>query len=361
MRDEKGGKSEARRRFGWKSVAGMVLVLAFMCGTWLLLRLGQQALAVGPRAAIDPSSAAGGLVLLVATLLAFGLAVNAIGARIRRRYPRPFADLREAIRKISTGDFDVEVDVDEGNPFGAVAGDLNEMARALKRMEEMRQDFVSTASHEIQSPLTSIAGFARILREEDLDEEGRRHYLSIIEEESARLSRLSESLIRLSYLESKGRELELAPVALDAQIRKAVLAAEPQWAAKRLEPVLELDKIEALADEAMLAQVWTNLLHNAIKFSREGGRLSIGLRASGGRALARFEDEGVGLASEDLDLVFDRFFKADRARTNRAGEGSGLGLAIVKKIVELHGGSVRAESKGAGRGSAFVVELPLGS
>ena len=112
MMDEKGRKREDRRRFGWKSLAGMVLVLAFMCGTWLLLRAGAARPRRRPRAAIDPSSAAGGLVLLVATLLVFGLAVNAIGALIRRRYPRPFADLREAIRKISTGDFDVEVDVD---------------------------------------------------------------------------------------------------------------------------------------------------------------------------------------------------------------------------------------------------------
>lgn len=336
-----------------RALIGGVVVLALIGAMWTGFR------ALASRLGLEGSSWLGGMAALLATLVAFGLVVNVFGLIIRARHPDHFATLIAAIRSITTGDFGVTVDIKPDNPFGPVAGEINLMVQSLRRMEEMRQEFISTVSHEIQSPLTSIAGFAKALREPGLGEESRLHYLSIIEEESGRLSRLSDGLLRLTALDSKGLVPEAKGFALDAQIRSVVVAAEPQWDAKKLELDLDLERVEAYGDEEMLAQVWTNLLHNAVKFSSAGGRLAISLRRSGAVAVARFADEGAGIASEDLGLVFDRFFKADRSRSKSdAGSGSGLGLAIAKKIVELNGGSIRAESAGLGQGSAFTVELP---
>lgn len=343
-----------------RSLLGFVFVIAILGATWSGLRL------LASRIGIAPSSWGGGLLAFMATLVVFGAAANIAGIFIRKKHPDYFATLSEAITRLATGDFDVSLSFPDrvsGNRFfGRVAGEINLLAQSLKRMEDMRQEFISTVSHEIQSPLTSIAGFAKALREPGLSEETRLHYLSIIEEESGRLSRLSDGLLRLTALESRGANLNprLAPIALDAQIRAVVVAAEPQWAAKDLALDLDLDPVRASVDEGSLSQVWTNLFHNAVKFSARGGRIRISLRREGEFAVARFADEGNGIAEGDLPFVFDRFFKADRSRSHAdSASGSGLGLAIAKKIVELHGGSIGARSAGPGAGSEFRVELPL--
>jgi two-component system, OmpR family, phosphate regulon sensor histidine kinase PhoR len=354
------GPSRKERSSLWRRAALAFLgVMATLVGAWSGLRF------LAARGGIDTSSWAGGIAVFIATLVLFGLGVNSVGLFIRRRHPDVFGDLTKAFSRIAGGDFEVRVDTDLDRRLGGVASELNLMVQSLKRMEELRQEFISTASHEIQSPLTSIAGFAKALREPGLPEQTRAHYLSIIEDESGRLSRLSDGLLRLTSLESKGLVPELRAYPLDAQLRSTVVAAEPLWIQKNIELDLSLDSVVTRADENMMSQVWVNILHNALKFSPEGGRLSISLRLAQGsetgpRAVVSFADEGRGLAAEDLPLVFDRFFTADRSRSRSdPASGNGLGLAIAKKIVELHGGSIRAESPGLGAGSRFTVELPL--
>ncbi len=356
-----GGSSRKKVWPFWlRSSLGFLVVVAILGGAWSGFR------ALAPLLGVEGSSWAGGLAVFMATLVLFGLAVNILGLVIRSRHPDIFGDLREAFRRIAGGDFEVRVDTGLDKRLGGVAGELNLMVESLKRMEEMRQEFISTASHEIQSPLTSIAGFAKALREPGLPEETRIHYLSIIEEESGRLSRLSDGLLRLSALEAKGLAPELTSFSLDAQLRSIIIAAEPLWIEKGLDLDLDLESVVAWADEGMLGQVWINIFHNCVKFSPQGGRVRVSLKLLGGageagRALVSFGDEGRGIAPDDLSLVFDRFFKADRSRTRAdPASGNGLGLAIAKKIVELHGGSIRAESPGLGGGSTFSVELPLG-
>ncbi len=340
-------------------IGGILFVLAAASACWTLARWllsllpgGGQAIGTYWR---ELAAVAGGLFI-------FGLAMSLLSRLTVGDHRRNlFADMSQALRRIARGDFDVSLAVpgrNKDDPFGGLAGDLNEMARSLKRMEELRQEFVSTVSHDIQSPLASIAGFARALRDEELPAETRRHYLGIIEEESGRLSRLSAALLSLSALEA--RPPAPASYRLDEQLRGAVLAAEPQWRAKGLELDLDLEELRIVADGDMLGQAWANLLHNALKFSPPGGRVALRLRGEGGAAVFRIEDQGIGIEEADLPRVFDRFFKADRSRSRAdPASGSGLGLAIVKKVAELHGGSVAAESGGPGRGSAFTVTLPL--
>jgi signal transduction histidine kinase len=274
-----------------------------------------------------------------------------------------FLTLANAMKRIAEGDFDVSVQIEdhERNDFmGQVVSGLNEMAESLKKMEAMRQEFVSDVSHEIQSPLTSIGGFAGALRDEGLGAEQRAHYLDIIESESLRLSRLSDSLLKLSALDSRTQTISTRPYALDAQIRNAVLACESQWQAKGLEVTAELEPLSVTADEAMLAQVWGNLVHNAVKFTPSGGKICVSLRSEEGFAVVRVRDSGIGISPDDIPLVFDRFFKADKSRTNADGVGgNGLGLAIAQKIVTLHRGTITVESLGPRAGSVFTVRLPL--
>ena len=266
-------------------------------------------------------------------------------------------DTMEAMDRIAHGDFSVFVPVDERNPFSEITESVNKMARELGTMESLRQSFISNVSHEIQSPLTSISGFAALLKSDTITPELRTHYIEVIETEAKRLSRLSDNLMRLSMLESDAQTLTVAMFSLDKQIKNAVLMLEPQWMVKRLDVSLALEKVAFSGDEGLLSQVWVNLLHNAIKFTPEQGQISVTLSTTENCVVCRVADTGPGISEEDLMHIFERFYKADKAR-DRALGGSGLGLSLVKKIVELHGGAVKVQSK-LGRGSTFIVTLPL--
>jgi two-component system, OmpR family, phosphate regulon sensor histidine kinase PhoR len=304
---------------------------------------------------------------LLTVFLGFTLFAGVIAVAsqfIGKRRENIFLTLADAMRRIAEGDFDVTVSIDEhdkNNFIGQVVTGLNDMAGALKKMESMRQEFVSDVSHEIQSPLTSIAGFARALRDGDLPAEQEARYLDIIEAESRRLSRLADSLLRLSALDARTQEMSPREFRLDAQLRSVVLACESQWQEKGIEVSAELEPLSISGDEAMLVQVWSNLVHNAVKFTAPGGRIVVSLCTEQGLAVVRVRDSGIGIGNGDLPQVFDRFFKADKSRTNANGAGgSGLGLSIAQRIVTLHRGGISAESPGLGKGSTFTVRLPRG-
>lgn len=268
--------------------------------------------------------------------------------------------IRDAMERIASGDYGVSLPIEGGSIVSRLSRSLNEMSGSLKRVEEMRQEFISNVSHEIQSPLTSIVGFAKALRTDALTAEQRSHYLSVIEAEGGRLSRLSESLLRLSSLDSSAQQLEPRPLRLDSQLRNVILAAEPQWSGKEIDVSAELAPVTVVGDASLLLQVWNNLLHNAVKFTPRGGRIAVDLSEENGTVEVQFADNGIGVAEGDIPYLFDRFYKADRARPSDGGNaGSGLGLSIVAKIVHLHGGTVEADSEGIGKGARFRVTLPI--
>lgn len=297
---------------------------------------------------------------IISSLL--GLAVMWLAMFVRRHLPGgqggPRLDgMIDAMNRIARGDFSVWVPVDAGDPLSELAESVNQMARELGSMEELRQEFISNVSHEIQSPLTSISGFAALMRNGALPAEQQNHYLEIIETEAKRLSRLSDNMLKLSSLENDAQALTVRAFSLDRQLRNAVLMLEPQWVAKTLNVELSLEKTTLSGDEALLSQVWINLLHNAVKFTPENGQIAISLNREGDRAVCRVSDTGAGIAPEDRPHIFERFYKADKARDRSLG-GNGLGLSLVKKIVDIHGGTVTAESE-PGKGSVFTVSLPL--
>jgi signal transduction histidine kinase len=268
----------------------------------------------------------------------------------------PLRVLTEATRRLAQGDFDVEVKLNPRDEMGVLISSFNSMARELKKIEQMRRNFISDVSHEIQSPLTSIRGFSKALKEQPLGEEERIEYLDIIEKESQRLSRLSENLLRLASLEAEHHPFNPVLYPLDEQVRRVVLALEPQWAEKKLELDLSLPPVEIVADREQLEQVWFNLIDNAVKFTSAGGSLSVGIEKDQELVRVTVADTGPGIPPQDLDYIFERFYKGDQSR-DRSLNGSGIGLSIVKKIVALHRGQIQVESL-PGAGTVFVVSLP---
>ncbi|NBD22360.1 sensor histidine kinase [Paenibacillus glycinis] len=266
-----------------------------------------------------------------------------------------------AIRRMSKGDFTVSIDKAEKmrGHFGELAASINDMAAELNQMEQMRQAFISNVSHEIQSPLTSIRGFARALQQDGLDEQQRQHYAGIIEAESIRMSRLSDNLMKLTTLEADEQQLHPKPFRLDQQLRAMILACEPIWTEKNILMDVNLDeRVILTGDEELLSQVWMNVLTNSLKYTSEGGTVSVEVKRSAEGAVVVISDNGIGIDKEDLPHIFERFFKADKSRTRRHnGSGSGLGLSIVKVIVDMHGGQVKARSK-PGVGTTITISLP---
>jgi signal transduction histidine kinase len=270
-----------------------------------------------------------------------------------------FGPIFEAMQRIAKGDFSVQVDDQFGEDgiMVELAKNVNNMAGELRQIEQMRQEFISNVSHELQSPLTSIRGFARALQDDSLTADERRHYLSIIETESTRLSRITENLLKLATLEARHVKFEPKPYRLDKQIRSLILACEPQWTSEGIEMDVSLAEVDITADEDLLSQVWMNLLSNSIRFTPGGGKICVDLYRQNGRVIFKIADTGIGISAEDQSHIFERFYKADKSRTHSQNGGSGLGLSIVQKIVEMHQGEIAVTSQ-PGAGTTFTISLP---
>ena len=345
-----------------RSVVRTVLTLLFalfclsVCWTAAYFATGFVFAGIGEQ----PDELARQLINSALGFLLFGVIVMIISRLALPRRMTMFNAIIDAMSRLSRGDFNVALNINTNldNQFGKLVRSFNEMAAQLGNMEKMRQEFISNVSHEIQSPLTSIRGFARALRNPRLSGEERDRYLDIIETESMRLSKLSDNLLKLTSLESEHHPFKPVRYRLDEQLREAVLACEPQWLEKSIGMEVELEEAEIVADPELMSQVWANLIHNSIKFTPRGGTIGIRLQRRNGEAEVRVSDTGIGIGEEDLPRIFERFYKADKSR-DRSGGGSGLGLAIVKRIVGLHRGSIEVESK-PGAGTVFTVRLPAG-
>jgi signal transduction histidine kinase len=161
----------------------------------------------------------------------------------------------------------------------------------------------------------------------------------------------------MAALESEHARLAPKPYRLDKQIRRLILTCEPQWTEKKIDMDVDLEEVEITADEDLLSQVWNNLIHNSIKFTPSGGKIDVILRRLADKIEFTIKDSGIGISEVDQARIFERFFKADKSRTQSNG-GSGLGLSIAKKIVDMHQGSINVQSQ-MGAGSIFTVTLPI--
>ncbi|MUT68775.1 sensor histidine kinase [Paenibacillus sp. NEAU-GSW1] len=276
---------------------------------------------------------------------------------LSRLIVNPIKKLTRATGQIAIGDYEVRLASERKDEIGELARRFGRMAESIKQSEDMRQQFVANVSHEFQTPLTSIQGLAQAAADSNITKEQSDAYLQIIASEAIRLSSLSKQLLTLAYLDQTKR-LELAPFRLDEQLRQVIIMLEWQWAEKELQLELDLPEIEIHGKAELLYQVWTNLLANSIKFSELKGSLLVAIKPcppGDNQIDIIVSDTGRGIPPDDLPYLFDRFYKADKSRS---ASGSGLGLSIAQKIVQLHRGTIKAESD-YGKGSTFTVTLPL--
>ncbi|MED1205333.1 sensor histidine kinase [Heyndrickxia acidicola] len=305
----------------------------------------------------NPELQIGELRIFLAVLLVLTFMLSVLFVIVSTRYlVHPITKLTEATKKIAAGKYDVQLHVNRRDEIGRLANDFSHMAKSLEQLEAMRQEFVSNVSHEIQSPLASIQGFSQTLQSDSLTEEERKYYLSIIEDESKRMSQLSKQLLTLASLDKEESILDKKTFDLTAQIKQILFMTEWRWREKDLAIDMELPSAYLYADENLLHQVWLNLITNSIKFSRQGGSISIGLSKEDDQCLVEITDTGIGMAEKDLPQIFNRFYKVDPSR-KRNEAGTGLGLAIVKKIIELHNGQIHVKST-LGHGTTFSISLP---
>ncbi len=233
---------------------------------------------------------------------------------------------------------------------------------ALKRADEMRRDFVANVSHELRTPLSILRGYIETMLDDPKMPRGETaRILEVMDQHSKRLGLLANDLLTLAQLESGSSSLHLSEIDLLRFLSDLVRDWKKKFAAKDLKAVVDVpDHCSIIrADEERLREIFDNLLDNAVKYSTQGGRIRLAARRRDGEIALNVSDTGIGINQEDLPRIFERFYRADKARSRHLG-GTGLGLSIVKHIAQLHGGRVEAESA-LGRGTTIRVILPNAS
>ena len=261
------------------------------------------------------------------------------------RLVQPLRNMAAAARSFGKGNFSVRVPVTSQDEIGQLSVAFNNMADSLASVEHVRRDFIANVSHELKTPMTTIAGFIDGILDGTIPPEKQEQYLHIVSQEVKRLSRLVRTMLDLSRIDSG--ELKLRPARFDLTntVLSALLSFEKAIEDKKIE-VRGLENAESLfvdGDPDMIHQVVYNLIDNAVKFTNEGGYIEIGIREGPDRTTVSVENSGEGISPDELPLVFDRFYKTDKSRS-RDKNGMGLGLYIVKTIIRLHGGEIIAES-----------------
>ena len=229
----------------------------------------------------------------------------------------------------------------------------------LKRLDQVRSDFVANVSHELRTPLSILRGYIETLLDNpETSREELSRVLSVMERHSKRLGLLVDDLLSLTQLESANTELELNQVRVKELFNNLIHDWKEKFAAKNLKLVVDLppDLQTIRADETRVQEVLYNLLENAVKYSREGGEIRLQAARRGSEIVLNVSDDGIGISRDQLPRIFERFYRADKARSREHG-GTGLGLAIAKHIAQLHGGRIEAESE-LGRGTTIRVFLP---
>ena len=210
---------------------------------------------------------------------------------------KPIKRLSTASKEVAKGNFDINVQVKSTDEIGQLTADFNLMTKELKNIDFLRKDFVSNVSHEFKTPITSIKGFAKLIREGKLLNDQLIEYSDIIVNESERLSLLSSNLLKLSELDSKAIREQSIAFSLDEQIRKTILMLEVQWSKKEIEFDINIEELTIIGNEHLLKEVWLNLIHNAIKFSHQKGIIKINLYRNGDIVKVEISDDGIGKIS----------------------------------------------------------------
>lgn len=296
-------------------------------------------------------------ILLVVGICA-AVAAAAAGAVLAKSLSVPLLKVTEMTRKISEGDYGMRLE--NGNrqtqELVELSSAVNHMAESLERQETLRRRLTSDVAHELRTPVANVSLNLEMM----LDEvwEPTKDRLQSCYEELGRISGIISDLEKLRQMEAENMNLELEPVNLLELAQAVETAFEPDLKKKKLTCEVSGEAAAVMGDQRRLHQVIFNLVSNAVKYSTEGGSIQIRVKQEKHKAVLIVEDQGIGMAEEELPLIFERFYRTDLSRSRKTG-GAGIGLAIVKAIVQAHQGTVTVTSK-VGCGSRFTVTLPAG-
>lgn len=268
---------------------------------------------------------------------------------------KPINKLITATKELSNGNFDIRINFDHPQELKDLSNSFNNMAKELGSVELLRNDFVNNFSHEFKTPIVSLRGFAKLLKNENLTKSERDEYLDIIISESDRLATLATNILNLSNIENKTINTSTSNFNLSEQIRQSILLLESKWSNKAIDMNIDLDETSYIGNEELLKQVWVNLIDNAIKFTDKKGRIDIQLMSFNDCTIFKIKDTGIGMTSETKKHIFDKFYQGD---TSHITEGNGLGLTMVNKIINLHKGYIEVKSQHS-KGTIITVTLPV--
>lgn len=266
--------------------------------------------------------------------------------------------LLSAIREVSEGNLNVEIDTEKGEEYRPVYEQFNGMVRELRGTKQEMENFVNELAHEFKTPITAISGFAEYLYQtgEGIETQERMEFLKLMADQAKRLSNLSCNTLLLSKLEACQIVTDKEEFSLSEQIKECVILLLSQLEEKQISVEIPEDfECSYYGNRELLQQIWINLLNNSLKFTPKGGKISLGYQQKPGFLEISVSDTGVGMDAETKEKIFQKYYQND---TQNLTKGNGIGLSIVKRIVELCRGSIRVESQ-PGAGSTFTVRLPL--
>lgn len=277
---------------------------------------------------------------------------------VARLLIQPITKLTEATEKMATETFDVPLAIDRRDEIGRLADQFLLMRSRIEQSTVKRKEFVHNVSHDIQSPLHTIQSYLGLLEKPGISDSDKQHYADIIREETARLSLLTTQLLTLASVDKETPEA-LETVALHEQLHATLSHLRYAFDDKELALSAQLTPVYTMGNAVLLQTVWENLLTNAVKYSEQGGSVDVTLTQSDNHIHVTVRDYGIGMSEDETKHAFERFYRADQART-RGQKGSGLGLSIAKEIIELHGGRIDLDST-LGTGTTVTVILPASS
>ena len=277
---------------------------------------------------------------------------------ISERISAPLREMRLAVKSFAAGNFDVRVPVVGQDEVAELAIAFNNMASSLESLDEMRNNFMSSVSHDMRTPMTTISGFIDCILDGAIPPEKHEHYLKVIRDEVQRLSRLVATLLDISRIQAGDRKFVMAPFDICEMARQIIISFEQKIDKKKLEVEFDADEdnMNAIGDHDAIYQILYNICDNAVKFSYEGGLFRLSIKNKDKKVIVSVYNEGEGVPYEDQPYIFERFYKSDKSR-GMDKSGVGLGMYIAKTIINAHKETISIRSE-PGRFCEFTFTLP---
>lgn len=280
----------------------------------------------------------------------------ALGLGIAMRFTRPIRALQHATRSLAAGDYGIDVPSAPTEELAALATDIRALGNSLASTEERRVRLLGDVAHELRTPLTVVGGYVEGIADGMVPADA--DHMALIGREVDRMRRLTEDLASLSRAQEAGLDLRLDRIDVGATTRNAAEALRGRATDAGVTLWVDCAEATALADPQRIGQVVTNLVTNALRAASRGGRVEVRCMPVGGEIRVTVTDDGVGLARDDLDRIFERFYRVDRRQGDQRGGGSGIGLTIARQIARAHSGDLTVASGGLGLGSTFTLTIP---